>query len=462
MPYSHWHNLLEDDRYSASSTHLRGYLTLTEGLESPVPYNIWSYLSMLAAVAGGRIYIDHGVAGKKKLNLAVVLMGFPAVRKSTAISVMERFSHGLPIQYGPSDTSGQRQGIMSAMLPRWQYDSLQEKDEFDLSVESLDAIAALDTNGILPALANKRIPPASELYFLSKELGRLFASSQGHDLINFFTDAIDGESVYYQIKTQAIRIRNPLINLLGATTPGNLATILPRGAESHGILSRMVFVYADRLSSRQPIPEAWSPEQVRIKDHLLGDIERMLEDIDGPLTLTENAKQTYGDIYGFNPGFNDVRLQAYAGRRSDHLLKVAGVLCLARGAPQQLVTASDIRLAHGLLCLTEALMPRSFLGLDPRPASKVLIGITEFLESQPAHSAKREIVLKQVSHIGESVDIIRWVTDLVQQGKIVEDGSNLKLSDEKELLAASMTRTIFNGANLLDDYAPLRTMKAGK
>lgn len=454
MPYSRWHALLKDERYSASSVALRSYLALTDGMESPTPFHIWSFLSMMSALAGGRIYFDHGAIGKKKLNLAVVLTGFPAIRKSTAITVMESFSHGLPLQYGPSDTSGQRQGIMAAMLPRWQYDHAEQKDEFGITPDSLKALAELDTSSIMAALPSRSLPPASELYFTSKELGRLFASTTGHDLINFFTDAIDGESVYYQIKTQAIRIRSPLINLLGATTPGNLSSILPRGATEHGLLSRILFVYADRLAASNPIPQAWSPVQVALKDKLLSQIEETLERVDGVLEMSESAEKTYRDIYNYNPRFNDVRLQAYVGRRADHLVKVAGALCLSRGAPQQQITASDVRLAHGLIILTEALMPRAFLGLDPRPSSKFHLGLVEYLESQPNQKADKELCLKQLAHIGGIEDLHRWTIDLATQARVLDNGKDLSLPTLEIEKAWNTTNAIFKGANRLDDFFP--------
>jgi len=456
MPYRRWHALLSDERYSPSSGMIRDYLELTEGLESPTPYHIWSLLSLFAALAGGRIYFDHGAIGKKRLNLGVVLIGFPAIRKSSAITVMQQFSQGLPLQYGPTDTGGQRQGIMTAMLPRWQYDHMESKDEYDISETSLEALSDLDTTGILPDLPSPRIPPASELYFAAKELGRLLASPS-REMLDFFTDAFDGESFHYQLKTQSIRIPHPLVNILGATTPGSLSQLLPRGATEHGFLSRLIFVYADRLAARNPSPQRWTVQQQAKRDSMLGRIEETLDRVDGPLTLTENAERTYKAVYTYTPAIKDVRLQAYAGRRSDHLLKIAGVLALMRGALQQEIVASDVRLAHALLCMTEGTMGRAFYGLDQRVQGKVQLGAFEYLESLPDQKASREELHVRVSHLGTHEDITKALVGLTdgQEGKLVDTLGKVGINTAMLDMAYQKPFSFFKGATGFDEFRPM-------
>ena len=457
MPYSRWHKLLADPRYSPSSGLLRDYLKLCDGMESPTPYHVWSFISLFAALAGGRIFIDRGALGKLRLNMGIVLMGFPAVRKSKAIDVMNRFSQGLPLQYGPTDTAGQRQGIMAAMMPRWQYDSLEdkEKEEFDLGEASLEALANLDTTGIFAALQSPRIPPASELYFTSSELGRLLASQSG-ELINFFTDALDGESFYYQLKTQSIRIRSPLINLLGATTPGSLAQILPRGATEHGFLSRLVFVYAEQPTTRNPSPVEWKEDRLHLKETMLQRIETTFESIDGPLALTEAAQKTYEDAYLFRPSMRDVRFQAYIQRRnSDHLLKLAAAIALMNGAEGHKIRASDMRLAQGILCMTEAYMERSFAGLQNDLQNRIYLAASELIESNLPARTVREEVYNKLAHLGHQTELMKQLSNLQTLERFKENGKYI--DHDRALSDAAMVRPFawYQGVESRDEFVPM-------
>lgn len=455
MPYSRWHKLLADPRYSPSSGLLRDYLTLCDGMESPTPYHIWSFISLFGALAGGRIFLDRGAIGKLRLNMGIVLIGFPAVRKSKAIDVMNRFSQGLPLQYGPTDTAGQRQGIMAAMMPRWQYDSLEAKEEFELGETSLEALANLDTTGIFASLQSPRVPPASELYFTSSELGRLLASQSG-ELINFFTDALDGESFYYQLKTQSIRIRSPLINLLGATTPGSLAQILPRGATEHGFLSRLIFVYAEQPTTRNASPVHWKEDRLHLKEQILQRIESTFENIDGALTMTEAAQKTYEDAYLFKPSMRDVRFQAYIQRRnSDHLLKLAAVIALMNGAEGHKIRASDVRLAQGLLCLTEAYMERSFSGLQNDLQNRIYMAASELIESNLPERTIRKDVFSKLAHLGRETELMSQLSNLQALERFHEDGKYI--DHDRKLSDAAMQRPFvwYQGVESRDQFVPM-------
>src|SRR6478735_1331429 len=138
--YENWLSVLGDPKYADSGKAILEYLKLTSDLESPVPYNVWSFLSCVAALCGDRIYLRHGPMGKMRLNLGVILSGAPALRKSTALTVMQRFAEGLPLYYGPTDTAGQRQGIMSAMMPRWQVDS-PEDGVSEIAFDTIESLA---------------------------------------------------------------------------------------------------------------------------------------------------------------------------------------------------------------------------------------------------------------------------------------------------------------------------------
>ena len=414
-PYQIWHDVLADPRFSHSSEALRNYLELTSGLESPTPYNIWSFISLVAALCGDNIALTHGPMGRERLNLGIILTGVPTIRKSTALTIMQRFAEGLPISYGPTDTAGQRQGIMSAMMPRWQREYNDSLDlEFDMT--SIETLSELNTDSIAAKLPVPLTRKASELYFVSKELGRLIASPS-RELFDFFTDGMDGESFHYQLKNQVIKIKNPLINLIGATTPQSLGHMMPKGGDTHGFLSRLIFVHASSVTKEVPIPEQWNDNQLHIKGKLHELILDQLNNKHQTVDMSESAKKTYEDLYEYLPSTVDLRLQAYQGRRSKHLLKIAAILAILRGNAPVTILAADIRLSHALLTLTEMSMDRSLFGLDTTLYSKVLCAACEIAESSPDGFFDMNQFQSYAGHLGDMELVTKLIYSHENQGK---------------------------------------------
>lgn len=458
--YIKWHELLADPRFAPSSQAIRDYLSLCEGLESPTPYHIWSFLSMTAALCGERVTIEHGPMGNLRLNLGVVLTGVPAVRKSTALTIVQKFAEGLPVAYGPTDTAGQRQGIMSAMLPRWQKEPKDDVNDFDVSAEMLSQLADLDTDSIHAKLPDPVDRKASEIYFVSKELGRLIASSS-RELFDFFTDGMDGETFHYQLKNQVIKIHKPLMNLLGATTPSSLGNMIPKGGESHGFLSRLIFVHAPHVDRVVPIPTAWTEDQLALRQSLH---DRMMQSYLNPhrtLKLSDAAESTYVDLYGYIPATSDIRLAAYAGRRAMHLLKLAGLLAFLRCDAARTVTAADMRLSHALLVLTEANMERSLSGLDLGIYGRFMCGLIELLELQGDGLVSLQDIQLQLGHLAPKLDLNTLLDSLSVQGKIKQVGNDKwKLDTTHADFSLIQLRTAFTagGVPTADEF---RTHKTG-
>lgn len=423
QPYSLWLNLLNDPRYSPSSEAIKDYLKLTDGLESPVPYHVWSFISLMSALIGNKITLNHGPLGKVRLNLGIILTGAPALRKSTALSVMQRFAEGLNISYGPTDTAGQRQGLMSAMTLRAQRKPKDENEKnVSIGIGSLLELSETDTDSIDTGIDSLISSRSNELYFVSKELGRLIASTT-RELLDFFNDAIDGNDIDYQLKTQKIRINNPLVNLLGATTVSSLGSMMPKGASEHGFLSRLIFVHCDVISKAVPVPTQLGKAEQLIRENLHDRINAIFDQGQTEIGLSEAAIETYVDLYGYTPPLADVRMQAYIGRRPEHVIRVAAILALLRGSgAHSEVIASDVRLAHGILALTERLMDRAYYGLETGPYSKVLCAATELIEGNARGVVTLNLMQSHAGHIADRESITRMMISLADQGKLKHVG----------------------------------------
>lgn len=399
-------------------------------------------MSLAAALVSNHAYLSRGVGGKLRLNLGVILTGRAALRKSSAINFMMRFAAELNLNYGPTDTAGARHGIMAAMQSRWQ-DDLHDGDELN-APESLEELSKSSYDTVISKLGRGRTRPSS-IYFASKELGRLL-TAQTRELLDFFADGLDGESIFYQTKNGNIRIPAPLINLIGATTPGNLPSILPRDAHDHGLLSRLIFVYAGKGETSVPIPPAISASESTLQSQLLESLERVSQEAQGEIKLSDGADDEYRRLYDYRVSTLEFRLNAYSGRRADHLAKLAALICLLRVESPYMVSRRDVGLAHLILILTETQMDGAYMGLDKSPEGRAYALIREILESlDPAavHGTLHAHLNRAGFMDDESTKVLQRLQKshkLVQQGERLTLGHSVGGENAKNYLNGLVSR----------------------
>ena len=347
---------------SDSATAIREYLTLMEDSESPRVYLTWSLLAVAGGLLGRNAAFYSGPNHVVTPNLYVILIGPSAVRKSSAINMIAKFLKGTSVNLGPTDTGGQRHGIMSALTGLHRTDGKPWRHK-------------ADAGPLTPAMIHQRAP--SDLLLLAPELGRLMGSSS-REMADFLVDLYDGAPVDYQTKAGETRLNDPLATLLAATVPSSLAAVLPENAVSHGIISRMLFVYADELHKQVPLPVEPSEEWLESRERFAKRL-RWIDANRVNFGLDSAARRIYADLYDYVPLLEDPRLESYRGRRSNHLIKVG--ICIAALRNDTTVIESDLLLAHELLHAIEPKMHRAleYFGRNKTYQGRMLI--LQFLRS---------------------------------------------------------------------------------
>ena len=98
-----------------SSEYLNNYLAMLEDTESPRIFHIWSAVFSLASTLGRRCWLPFGTFDIFP-NHYILLVGTPGTRKSTAANQAKKVVKGSTgVRFAPSDTGGQRQGLVLAM-----------------------------------------------------------------------------------------------------------------------------------------------------------------------------------------------------------------------------------------------------------------------------------------------------------------------------------------------------------
>lgn len=366
-------NWREDPLGSESAEVLSDYLQLMEDTESPRVYHIWCLLAATAAVIGSHAKLRMGALMSIRPNMFVVLIGPSAIKKSTPIDIMESLLAQTSVRFGPTDSGGQRHGLMSAMQGMAKKGALKQ--------------LLVDTVFLAPRTIWQR--RAEDIALFSRELGRLWGSAN-REMADFFLDLYDGADIKYETKASALTIQAPSVTLLGATTPSSLATMLPENAADHGVLSRTVFVYADEIHKPVPIPPDPDEGWYDLRDKITRRFE-WIENNRLDFSLSEEAAELYANLYEYKPAFDDPRLISYTGRRGQHLMKVAMCLAALRGYVQ--IIPNDLRLAHELLAQIEPFMHKALESFGRNKAYQGRMIILQYLRSLPSHVAGQDEIV---------------------------------------------------------------------
>lgn len=392
---------------SVSAESINEYLQLMEDTESPRLFHIWSLLAASAALLGKNAELKLGALLTVRPNLFVVLIGPPAARKSTPINIVADLLLGTSVNFGPTDSGGQRHGIMSALQGVARYRPSEYVNGYG--------------HVIVPRMRDPR--PPSDMALFSSELGRLWGSSN-RDLSDFFIDLYDGQGIDYETKASQTRIEQPLVTLLGATTPSSLATMLPENAATHGVLSRILFVYGDTNHKQVPIPPEPTEEWNELRDKVIRRF-KWIDNNRRDFGLSPDARTTYESLYGYVPKLEDSRLESFRGRRANILLRVA--MCIAALRSDTYVLDDDLRLAHELLVQLEPDMHRALESFGRNKAYMARQGIIQFLKSKPGEKASFEEVIAAVAGDMNRREAEEVIAAMVLQGEITRYGTRIIL-----------------------------------
>lgn len=406
---------IEDELTSAwkslSAEPILEYLDLLEDTEPARVHMQWSLIGAAASLIGKGASLYFNPNHSVNANLFVVLLGPSGTRKTTSLNIVDKFLRETSVNYGPTDSGGQRHGIMSALTGLTRTDTKRLKRTTHYAP-------------LTPSMIHPRSP--DDMLLMAPELGRLFGSSS-REMADFFNDLYDQQPIDYETKASDTVIQAPLVTMLGATTSESLADILPSSAIGHGILARMVFVYAQDKYKSVPLPPAatedWLERRARFARRL-----RWIDQNRVNFSIAASAKDCYEKLYEYSPHLNDPRLESYRNRRANTLLKIA--MCLAGLRNDTTVVESDVQLGHGLLLSAEPTMHKAleYFGRNRVFQGRMLI-INCLMAKGPGGTALRsELVAAALSELTtreaeEAISSMMASGELTSYGDIVLMGT---------------------------------------
>lgn len=337
------------------------YLRYVELTESPRLFHIWAALSGISATLGRRCWFDLGT-GPVFPNMYIILVGPPALRKSTAFLIMARLlKANTGVRFAPDDTSGQRQGLIKAMV-NMKEDGADEKDK-EIIARMAAVTSAGDGKSNFTSVADLQgaLDDLGTIHFDTRDPHSLFVAAselnsvlgEGNTaLLTFLQKMFDGDDYIYELKNSTWKLENALLGLIGATTPSQIALALPPEAVGQGFTSRCIFVHADKKYARKiarPKLDAKAGEEI-------GELySTIFNDFEGAFVEDPAAANHIDALYERGIVIKDPRFVHYADRRDTHLKKLSMVLAASR--LDKTIRDIDVSFADQLLLFTEEAMP---------------------------------------------------------------------------------------------------------
>jgi len=337
----------------------------------------------------------------------ILLVGPPGTRKTTSMNnVKHLLQRNTNVRFAPKDTAGQRQGLITAM---------QGETQLDLGDINLDTLLignefdALDQVQFTVNHADRHT-----LYACAAEF-RSFLGQNNLDLTGFLLEMWDGESYDYQLKTTKVTLDDPLLSLIGCTTPTEISSLLPAEATGQGFMSRFVLVHSAEKYKKIPPSKAYLDK--RFEGQIINTFQCIATKMNGPFKLSAAAAEFEDHLYMTkHVQINDTRFMYYLERRHTHIMKIACALAASR-AGEQIIEADDIAAADAILSETEKGMPDALgeFGLSPLALAKQRLA--EFIQHAkgPVTSQILWMVMRGDMKL---VDFKNSLSEMVNAGKI--------------------------------------------
>ena len=334
--------------------------------EAPMIYHRWCCLSSVGALAGRKMWLQHGHF-RVFPNLYVMLIGQPAARKSTSIKVSKKLLSAAGYRTFAADKSSKEKFLMD----------LAGQGDGNGSDQNSKDVNITDIN--LWGDDADSLSEPREVFVVADEFNEF--SGQGN--LEFYTtlgnlwDWDDENNPFKQrFKTsQSVSIFQPYVSILGGNTPENFSRAFPPEIIGQGFLSRLLIIHGERTGVKLTFPPVPAQSQTDTIVQCFAAIRNMAAG--SAVKITPAAMRMLDTIYQTWEDLDDVRFKSYSNRRFSQLLK----LCLVHAAAElsTFLTPENVVMANTTLSVAETQMARGLGEFGKSKTSDVAHKVMDFV-----------------------------------------------------------------------------------
>jgi len=379
---------------------LDDYLKYTSNTEAPTVYHEWAGISVVAAVLQRKVNFVINVDPIYP-NMFIAIVGPPGTRKGAALRRAKQFIDKLGI-YRCAESVTKEQLVIELAQTNTGGEGPLLSGTIPLSDLLEDGVGNL----------GKEISDSEycALSLIASELATFL--NRGDDLFfTMLTEWFDCEESWtYKTKNKGkYKLRNIWFNMLGAITPNLVANTLGATAFGSGLISRFVFVYADKKSKiifmdEDSIVGGSTKKSVEDEELFNSLINRLsdIQSIKGRFLMDQDAYQEYVKWRiksEKDPPFGkNLRFEHYVDRRPTHLIKVAMIFACMRDDlnGQLVIKLEDLSRATELLERTENKMGLSFRGVGDYDQAAVLSKLVRMLAGNSNEEKSKKFTVNEL------------------------------------------------------------------
>lgn len=363
----------------------------TSMLATPPIFRRWAGISLAAAAMERKTWIETSV-GILYPNLYIFLVGPPAVGKTVLTSLIWRMMKQL------KDHKVAASSVTRATI----IEELAEAQRF----KSVPNEGAIEYNS---------------LYVVSNELGVLLPE-YGMEFMSKLTDIYDCHPYSERRRNTKHNadIKRPQINLIAATQPGYLSTILPEVAWEQGFLSRTILVYSGEVVRSSLFSR--TAADVALWEKLITDL-KAIGNMWGEFRFTPEAAKLIDAFYmtehkrtaPMHP-----KLQNYNTRRPAHILKLMQVAS-ATTREDFVIDVDHYHQALDWLIEAESSSPEIFKAMSTGGDNSIMKDAWYYIYKANVETGKAVPEDRLVAYLGQRVpaEKIRWIIDVMKNAKLL-------------------------------------------
>lgn len=315
-----------------------GFLRYTEGRGSPALYRKWTAIFLVGAALERKAWVTTA-KGVLYANQYIFLIGPAGVGKSLCTALSYDLLSSIrtpetPIFIAPTS-------VTKASLA----DALNKAERRVIKLHEKIPITSFNS-----------------LQVIANELG-VFLPAWDGDFMSTLTDLWDNGRYHETRRTSKVEINIPKaqLNMLSATTPAYLNSLLPEGAWEFGFMSRVINIYSGETAYTDIFAEL--DHDGAAYRNLVSDLSDIYN-IWGEFSLTDEVKEAVNAWarQGGQPRPDHPKLIHYVTRRLAHLLKLCIIACAASSSDRA-ITLDHYAEALSWLVEAESFMPDIFKAL---------------------------------------------------------------------------------------------------
>lgn len=189
------------------------------------------------------------------------------------------------------------------------------------------------------------------VYVIASEFGALMEKDD--KLYTTFVDLFDNQPEYHEetVGRGDIRVVNPAVTLIGATTPSWIQMHMPPAVLSGGFGSRFIFIRVDSPRHRRLFHYRYEgslsiEEATRLEQDLIHDLHHIRNTLDGEFHQSDATADFMEEYYTKNPAPPGIHqgMHGFFSRREAHIIKLA-MIHSAATKDEQVLTIDDYRFA---------------------------------------------------------------------------------------------------------------------